>query len=97
MAIKAIGTVKENPGDGRNLKVDWTPASPVREWYFYTYQKTVWRIVPGDWYNDSLIAFAFEGKEQDIDAFRNRPYWRERFGDHVLEKGSFYGRPSMRR
>ena len=24
MAIKATGTVKENPGDGRRLIIDWT-------------------------------------------------------------------------
>jgi len=89
MSIKAIGIVKENPGDGKNLKVDWTPVIPAREWYFYTYQRTIWRIVPGDWYNDSLIAFAFEGKDQDIDTFRNRPYWRERFGDPTAASGTF--------
>ena len=33
MAIKAIGTVRENPGDGRTLKVDWKPFDPPREWY----------------------------------------------------------------
>ncbi len=89
MAIKAIGTVKENPGDGRNLKVDWTPVAPAREWYFYTFQKTVWRVVPGDVYTDSLIAFAFEGKPQDIDLFRNEPYWRGRFGNKTTASPSF--------
>ncbi len=81
MAIKAIGVVTENLGDGRTLKVDWKPVEPIREWYFYTYQKTVWKIMPGDWYNDSLIAFTFEGKEQETDKFRNAPFWRQRFGD----------------
>ncbi len=81
MAIKATGIVTENMGDGRRLKVEWKPVEPLREWYFYTYQKTVWKIVPGDWYNDSLIAFTFDGKEQDIDKFRNAPFWKQRFGD----------------
>ena len=81
MGIKATGTVTENAGDGRNLKVDWTPVDPPREWFFYTYRGTVWRVVPGRWANDELISFVFEGEEQDIDAFRNEDYWKDRFGD----------------
>ena len=81
MAIKAIGTVTDNLGDGRNLKVDWKPFDPPREWYFYTNRSTVWRVLPGDWTTDALIGFAFEGKSQDIKRFCNAPYWRERFGE----------------
>ena len=47
MGIKATGTVTENAGGGRNLKVDWTPVDPPREWLFYTYRGTVWRVFPG--------------------------------------------------
>ena len=81
MSIKATGTVTENAGDGRNLKVNWTPVDPPREWYFYTYRGTVWRVLSGRWTNNELISFVFEGKGQDIDTFRNADYWRERFGD----------------
>lgn len=81
MSIKAIGTVKENLGDGRMLKVDWNPFDPPREWYFYTNRSTVWRVLPGDWNTDALIGFAFEQTTQDIDRFRNAPNWRERFGN----------------
>lgn len=82
MGIKAIGTILENPGDGKRVKVDWKAVDPIREWYFYTYQKTVWKIVPGaSWHNDALIAFTFENEAQDIDRFRNDSYWRQRFGD----------------
>ena len=81
MAVKAIGTVKENLGDGRMLKVDWKPFDPPREWYFYTNRRTVWRVLPGDWNTDALIGFAFEETAQDIDRFRNAPNWHERFGD----------------
>ena len=89
MAIKAIGTVKENLGDGRTLKVDWTPFDPPREWYFYTNRSTVWRVLPGDWTTDALIGFTFEEKAQDINRFRNAPYWRERFGDSAVDKRRF--------
>jgi 5-methylcytosine-specific restriction protein B len=81
MGIKAIGIVKENLGDGRNLKVDWKKLDNPREWYFYTSRLTVWRVLPGDWYTDALIGFTFNNQSQDVDRFRNEPYWRERFGD----------------
>ncbi len=89
MAIKAIGTVKENLWDGRTLKVDWKPFDPPREWYFYTNRSTVWRVLPGDWTTDALIGFTFEEKPQDINRFRNAPYWRERFGDSAADKRRF--------
>ena len=84
MAIKAVGTVTENLRDGHTVKVDWNPVDPVREWYFFTYRGTIWRVLPGDnWHIDALIAFAFENMPQEIDRFRNAPYWRDRFGDMV--------------
>ncbi len=89
MAIKAIGTVKENYGDGRTLRVDWKAYDPPREWYFYTNRSTVWRVLPGDWITDALIGFTFEEKPQDINRFRNAPYWRERFGDTTADKRRF--------
>ncbi|HYE35420.1 AAA family ATPase [Methylocaldum sp.] len=39
--------------------------------------------------NDALIAFAFEGKPQDVDRFRNEPFWRERYGTTSPEKQRF--------
>lgn len=83
MAVKALGTVRENMNDGRRVRVDWTPVDPPREWYFYTNRQTVWRVDQEDETARRLIAFAFEGKPQDIGLFRNKPYWRERFGDEV--------------
>lgn len=88
MAIKATGKVTGNPGDGRRLEVDWRPVEPYREWYFYTYMKTVWRVVPRG-LGSSLIGFAFEGQDQDIDMFRNLPSWRDRFGDNPKSDDRF--------
>jgi 5-methylcytosine-specific restriction protein B len=90
MTIKAIGKVNENLGDGRTLKVDWKPFDPPREWYFYTNRSTIWRVLPGDWPTDALIGFTFEEKTQDINRFRNAPYWRERFGDSSDDKRRFH-------
>ena len=81
MKLMAIGVVTSNLGDGRRLHVDWTPVDPPREWYFYTYRPTVWKIVAGAWHTDNLLKFAFDNKPQDIKAYRNRRYWRDRFGD----------------
>lgn len=85
MAIKAIGIVIENPKDGIHLKVDWNLLDKPREWYFSTYQKSVWRVEPGTWSNDELINFAFEGKKQNIQRFINDPYWKGRYGSFVDE------------
>ena len=87
MRIKAVGKVMENRGDGRRLIVDWTEIDPPREWYFHTFQEAVWKVMPEErpperrWMADNLIGFTFDGQKQDIDRFRNRPYWRDRFGD----------------
>ncbi len=89
MGIKAVGTILSNPQDGERVRVQWQAFEPVREWYLYTYRGTIWRIDHGDWMNDALITFAFEGKPQDLERFRNAPYWRERFGDIAPEKRRF--------
>ena len=73
LAIKAIGTIVENTGDGERVSVKWSNSGQVREWYFFTYRATIWRVVPGDWMADGLIRFAFEGEPQDINRFRNEP------------------------
>lgn len=89
MGIKAVGTITENLNDGKRVKVDWTKVEPVREWYFYTHRGTIWRVLPGEWMNDALMAFTFEGKPQDLDRFRNEPFWRERYGTTSPEKQRF--------
>ncbi|WP_235742310.1 AAA family ATPase [Mycolicibacterium phocaicum] len=85
LGIKATGTITRNHGDGQTVDVDWDPPQAIREWYFYTSRATVWRVVAGDWRADDLIAFTFSGDDQDIDQFRNAPFWRDRFGDEISE------------
>lgn len=89
MAIKAIGTVVENLGDGKTLKVEWDEGFEPREWYFFTSRNTVWKVAPDEWRKVDLIDFTFNGKEQDIDRFCNHPYWHERFGDSAKEQSRF--------
>ena len=84
MAIKATGVVTENLGDGRNLLVQWTPMEPHREWYFYTHQKLLWKVTPDSgalpWAANALIAFTFNGAEQEYDRFL-RHWFPERYED----------------
>ena len=79
MYIKAIGTVTQNMRDGRHVRVDWTRVDPPREWYFYTYRKTVWEVWPGrgtiPWAADALIGFTFEDRPQDYGRFLSRWGW----------------------
>ena len=90
MGIKAIGTVKDNHGDGRLIDVDWeTPFEQPREWYFNTYWTVIKRVIPDDWDSRGLISFAFYNEDQDINRFRNAPQWQERFGDTPTEKQRF--------
>ena len=89
MAIKAVGIVTMNSGDGRHLEVEWDPVDPHREWYFYTHRGTVWKVDPRDPASRSLIDFAFEGQDQDIDKFRNHPKWRGKFGDILNTEDRF--------
>ena len=90
MGIKAIGTVIENTGDGRVVKVDWQPRfEKVHEWYFYTNRSTIWRVIPGDWMTEGLIDFTFNGKDQNIQRFCNAPYWRERYGETHVDQHRF--------
>lgn len=69
VGIKAVGTIAENLADGQVVRVDWATTEPLREWYFFTDRATVWRVMPGSWKSDGLIAFAFEHKLQDIERF----------------------------
>ncbi len=81
MAIKATGVVTENMGDGRNLRVNWTPVQPRREWYFAIGLTTLWKVHRDSgeppWAASALIDFTFNGAEQDYDRFSRhyRPAW----------------------
>lgn len=67
MAIKAIGVVTENLGDGKNLKVDWKKVDPIREWYGKgVLRTTIHRISAADGLMKKLLLqFTFDGANQD--------------------------------
>ncbi len=89
MGIKALGTIRANPQDGKRVQVQWQPVDPVREWYFHIDRETIWRVLPGDWMDDALLAFAFEDKPQELERFRNAPSWHERYGTFAAGKQRF--------
>lgn len=76
MAIKAIGEITKNHGDGHRVQVNWMRLDPPREWYFYTHQDTVWEVNQGSgttpWAADMLIDFAFADEPQDYEPFLKR-------------------------
>jgi len=93
MRIKAIGTVIHNHGDGRTVDVVWDSIATPREWYFYTYRTTITRArVEDEVLARRLVAFTFEGAEQDYAFFMAQPYWRDRFT--VADDAVLDGEPS---
>ncbi|WP_237906442.1 McrB family protein [Azospirillum brasilense] len=80
MRIKATGTITENLGDGRTVRVAWDPPFEPRDWYFYTYHTT---IVEAGMENETarhLVDFVFRGAAQDYAWWLARPYWAEKYG-----------------
>lgn len=77
MRIKALGTITEASIDGETVNVEWEPEPQPRDWYFYTYQQTIWQVTPAKEMSRRLIRFAFEGAEQDVSWFMaNLPRWQ---------------------
>jgi 5-methylcytosine-specific restriction protein B len=84
MRIKAIGTITANRGDGLTVEVDWKELDPPRDWYFYTYRTTVARaLVEEEDMARRLVAFTFDGEDQDYSYFLGKTYWAERFAPEV--------------
>lgn len=81
MAIKAIGTVTHNYGDGERLDVEWKRCDPMKEWYFFTNRTTLWEVngETGSWMHENLLAFTFANEVQQIERFLQHPYWKDRY------------------
>ena len=75
MRIKARGTITTASSDGETVGVAWDKAFTRRDWYFYTYQSTIWRIMPDKENARRLIAFTFADQPQDYDWFMEK--WAE--------------------
>jgi hypothetical protein len=66
MQIKARGRVIGNPGDGKNLTVQWEPTLEPITLYNYTYRSTISRI-DGVKYPE-VVRWIFEGQTQPLPA-----------------------------
>lgn len=67
MRIKAIGTVTENPGDGKTIKVDWTRLDPFKTWFGPgVLREAIHRVSATEGtLKKQLLAFTFGDDEQD--------------------------------
>lgn len=67
MRIKAIGTVTENAGDGKTIKVDWTRLDSFKTWFGPgVLREAIHRVDASDGYiKKQLLAFTFGDEEQD--------------------------------
>lgn len=116
MRIKATGVITNNPDDGKCVEVRWDQVfEPPREWRFYTYMPTLWKIDPEQyvperrWLAEALIAFTFDGVEQDIPRFLHWPHWRAIYSppdpkdptlytiQNIVDEGCFLGEDHLRR
>lgn len=86
LKIKAIGTVAQNQRDGKSLKVHWDKNFSEKKWYFYTSQKTVWKVTISNWQAEELINFTFYNQLQNINRFCNDPIRKKRFGIVDIDK-----------
>jgi len=84
MRIKATGTILENLGDGRTVRVAWNPVAEPRDWYFYTYRTTLVGADPEDDKARRLIDFAFGEKSQDYEWWLAQPYFAEKYRSDTL-------------
>ena len=75
MRIKARGIIAEPSVDGERIKVDWEAGFVPRLWCFYTYQRTIWQVVPNKETARRLIAFAFNDVPQDYAWFIKKWNW----------------------
>ncbi|MBL8090805.1 MAG: AAA family ATPase [Anaerolineales bacterium] len=81
MAIKAVGTIIANRNDGRTVEVEWDNNFEQKFWYFYTYQKTLWKLNldiehKNIKFSEMLRDFVWYGQNQDYDTFTNI-WWKE--------------------
>ncbi len=84
MTVKAIGEIVANRGDGRTVEVEWDTSFEPKDWYFYTNQKTLWRVrtdpsYPYPQHSQQLVDFVWKGGQQDYEWFLNR--WGDASGD----------------
>lgn len=80
MRLKARGVITEATTDGESVRVAWEDGFAPRDWYYYTYQSTIWQVTTAKEMGRRLIRFAFADEEQDI------PWFQARWADAAPEE-----------
>lgn len=85
MEIRAQGVVTGNYFNRKKIDVNWIALSKKKEWYFFTFIRSVWKVKPNpkNWMSQALINFTFYDQPQDYQRFLNEPYWQKRFHKEV--------------
>ncbi|WP_026394895.1 hypothetical protein [Acetobacterium malicum] len=85
MEITALGVVTGNYFNRRKIDVNWIALSKKKQWYFFTFIRSVWKVKPNpqNWMSQALIDFTFYDQPQDYQRFLNEPYWQKRFHKEV--------------
>ncbi len=85
MKIRAVGIVRKNFKSGHKLSVNWKLLEPAKEWYFFTYTYSVWRIdETKDWMRANLVDFTFNNHPQNIKKFLDDPFWSDRYKENSI-------------
>lgn len=71
MAIKAIGTITKNYGDGKNIDVDWEKVEPIKEWFGDGVLRTTAHYVESSdsYIKKALLSFTFDNVPQDFSIY----------------------------
>jgi 5-methylcytosine-specific restriction protein B len=83
MRIKATGTITENLGNGKTVRVAWDPATEPRDWFFFTYRNTISRADPDNDHARRLVLFTFSGILQDYKLWLSIPYFARKYGSEA--------------
>ncbi|UYO62895.1 hypothetical protein LNN31_00120 [Acetobacterium wieringae] len=85
MEITALGVVTGNYFNRKKIDVNWSALSKKKQWYFFTFVRSVCKVEPNpqNWISQALIDFTFYDQPQDYQRFLNEPYWQQRFHKEV--------------
>ncbi|WP_209627197.1 hypothetical protein [Streptococcus oricebi] len=75
MKIKALGKIREKIDDGHTVLVDWDRNFKEKEWYFSTYQQTIWQVKDQSPVKKALLDFVLDNKNQDYNWFLAQEKW----------------------
>ena len=80
--ITAIGTITDNFSDGHTVSVNWESDNEHKEWYGYTFNKSVWCLDKNSELAQHLIKFAFYNVPQDYALFEK--WWNQGDSEDVI-------------